>query len=102
MSFAYAFLSLTCHVFVFIKANIYSRNMATGAFDDLISAAWNSFTPQSFPNVLFVDSLGVRDKSAVFPFDRVKGGLNTNVDIAAFAVAVNNAFAGKNSVVTGK
>ena len=76
--------------------------MAVSAFDSLISDAWNAFTPQSFPNVLFVDSLGVRDKSVVFPFDKVKSGLSTNTDIAAFAVAVNNAFAGRNSVVTGR
>ncbi|USP73780.1 PLC-like phosphodiesterase [Curvularia clavata] len=86
-------------VLVFDKAIM---NMAVSAFDSLISDAWNAFTPQSFPNVLFVDSLGVRDKSVVFPFDKVKSGLSTNTDIAAFAVAVNNAFAGRNSVVTGR
>ncbi|KAG9192105.1 hypothetical protein G6011_10839 [Alternaria panax] len=76
-------------------------NMAASAFDDLISDAWNAFTPQSFPNVLFVDSLGVRDKSVVFPFDEPKQGLQFNYDIAAFAVAINNGIAGKNRAVTG-
>jgi hypothetical protein len=82
--------------------NVTYRNMAASAFDDLISEAWNAFTPQSFPNVLFVDSLGVRDKSVVFPFDKPKQGLQSNYDIAAFAVAVNNGIAGRNGVVTGK
>lgn len=82
--------------------NMTHRNMAASAFDDLISEAWNAFTPQSFPNVLFVDSLGVRDKSVVFPFDRPKQGLQPNSDIAAFAVAVNNGIAGKNGIVTGR
>jgi hypothetical protein len=75
--------------------------MAASAFDDLISEAWNAYTPQSFPNVIFVDSLGVRDKSVVFPFDKPKQGLQSNYDIAAFAVAVNNGVAGRNGVVTG-
>jgi hypothetical protein len=74
--------------------------MAASAFDDLISETWNVFTPQSFPNVLFVDSLGVRDKSVVFPFDKPKQGLQANPDIAAFAAAVNNGIAGRNRVVT--
>ncbi|KAI1552063.1 hypothetical protein PtrCC142_001146 [Pyrenophora tritici-repentis] len=77
-------------------------NMAATAFDQLVSDAWNAFTPQSFPNVLFVDSLGVRDKSVVFPFDKPRGGLPVNADIAALAVAVNNGVAGRNGVVTGR
>ena len=76
--------------------------MAASAFDDLISDGWNAFTPQSFPNVLYVDSLGVRAKSVVFPYDKVKSGLNVNTDITAFAIAVNNGMAGRNGVVTGK
>jgi hypothetical protein len=77
-------------------------NMAAEAFDDLVSEAWNAFTPQSFPNVLFVDSLGVRDKSVVFPYDKVKAGLKINGDVKALAVAVNNGMAGRNTVVTGR
>ncbi|KAL6169471.1 hypothetical protein ACJQWK_04493 [Exserohilum turcicum] len=76
-------------------------NMATDAFDALISNAWPAFTPQSFPNVLYVDSLGVRDKSVAFPFLEPKKNLPVNVDIAAFAVAVNNAVAGRNAYVLG-
>jgi len=76
--------------------------MAATAFDELVSDAWNAFTPQSFPNVLFVDSLGVRDKSVVFPFDKPRGGLSVNADITALAIAVNNGLAGRNGLVTGR
>jgi hypothetical protein len=77
-------------------------NIAVGAFDDLVSDAWNGFKPESFPNVLFVDSLGVRDGSVVFPFDKVRGGLGVNGDIKALAIAVNNEMAGRNGVVVGR
>lgn len=40
-------------------------NLAAAAFDDLISEGWNAFTPESFPNVLYLDALGIRDKSVV-------------------------------------
>lgn len=76
-------------------------NMAAEAFDDLVSEAWNAFTPQSFPNVLYVDALGIRDKSVVFPFDRPRG-VAVNNDIAALAIAVNNGMAGRNRYVTGR
>ena len=75
-------------------------NMAAEAFDALVSDAWNAFTPESFPNVLFVDALGIRDKSVVFPFDKPKN-VGTNYDISALAIAVNNGIAGRNKYVTG-
>ncbi|KAF1947977.1 PLC-like phosphodiesterase [Clathrospora elynae] len=76
-------------------------NLAADAFDDLVSEAWNAFTPESFPNVLFVDALGIRDKSVVFPYDKPKS-VSVNYDIAALAIAVNNGMAGQNGVVTGR
>lgn len=93
--------TLTQHakdVFNFNKAIM---NMAAGAFDDLVSEAWNAFTPEVFPNVLYVDALGIRDKCVVFPYTKVKV-VNVNRDIAALAIAVNNGMAGKNAYVTGK
>ncbi|KAH3980547.1 hypothetical protein HBH64_049320 [Parastagonospora nodorum] len=74
-------------------------NLAADAFDDLVSEAWNAFTPQSFPNVLFVDALGVRDKSVVFPYDKVRS-VAVNSDITALAIAVNNEMAGRNGAFT--
>jgi hypothetical protein len=70
-------------------------NMAAEAFNELVSEAWNVFTPTSFPNVLYVDALGIRDKSVVFPFDGV-GSVGVNGDVAALAVAVNNGVVGRN------
>ena len=76
-------------------------NLNAAAFDDLVEKAWNAFTPESFPNVLYVDTLGIRDKSVVFPFDRPRE-VPLNNDIAALAIAVNNGMAGRNKVVTGQ
>jgi hypothetical protein len=76
-------------------------NLAASAFDDLVSEAWNAFTPESFPNVLFVDAVGIRDKSVVFPFDK-PASVPVNYDIAALAIAVNNGVAGRNAFVTGR
>jgi hypothetical protein len=76
-------------------------NMAADAFDDLVSEAWNAFTPESFPNVLYVDALGIRDKSVVFPYDKPRT-VGVNNDIAALAIAVNNGIAGSNGYVTGR
>ncbi|KAF2473247.1 PLC-like phosphodiesterase [Lindgomyces ingoldianus] len=76
-------------------------NLGASVFDDLISNAYNSFTPQSFPNVLFVDALGIRDKPVIFPFDKPVS-VGTNFDIAALAIAVNNGMAGRNSYITGR
>lgn len=74
-------------------------NLAAGVADPLVSEAFNAFTPESFPNVLYVDALGVRDKPAVFPFDKPRT-VPTNMDIVALAIAVNNAKAGRNPYVT--
>lgn len=76
-------------------------NTAAEAFDDLVSEAWNTFTPECFPNVLFVDALGIRDKSVVFPFDTPRT-VSVNHDIAALAVAVNNGKAGRNRYIIGQ
>jgi hypothetical protein len=76
-------------------------NLAAAAFDALVSEVWNAFSPQSFPNVLYVDALGIRDKSVMFPYNQPRN-VPTNADIAALAVAVNNGMAGRNGVVTGK
>ncbi|KAF3048876.1 hypothetical protein E8E11_003659 [Didymella keratinophila] len=76
-------------------------NLNAAAFDDLVEEAWNTFTPESFPNVLYVDALGIRDKSVVFPFDRPRE-VPLNNDITALAIAVNNGMAGRNKVVTGQ
>lgn len=78
-------------------------NLAASAFDDLVSEAWNALTPESFPNVLYVDALGVRDKSVVFPYDKPREvGVSGRGDIKALAVAVNNGMAGRNGMVTGR
>jgi hypothetical protein len=76
-------------------------NLAVDVFDDLISEAWNTFTPESFPNVLFVDALGIRDKSVVFPYDKPRS-VPVNNDIAALAIAINNGMAGRNGYITGR
>ncbi|KAF2865858.1 PLC-like phosphodiesterase [Massariosphaeria phaeospora] len=76
-------------------------NMGVSVFDDLVEKAYNSFTPESFPNVLYVDSLGIRDKPAVFPFEKPRS-VATNHDIAALAIAINNAMAGRNKYITGR
>ncbi len=76
-------------------------NLNAGAFDDLVERAWNAFTPESFPNVLFVDALGIRDKSVVFPFEKPRQ-VPVNNDIVALAIAVNNGMAGRNKVITGR
>jgi len=65
-------------------------NLAAGALDDLVSEAWNAFTPDSFPNVLFVDALGVREKSVVAPWVEPKRGVGVVSDVAALAMGVNN------------
>ncbi|KAF2019644.1 PLC-like phosphodiesterase [Aaosphaeria arxii CBS 175.79] len=76
-------------------------NLGTSVYDHLFDKAFNAFTPESFPNVLYVDSLGIRDKSVVFPFDKPRSVPTTN-DIAALAIAINNAKAGRNGYVTGQ
>lgn len=76
-------------------------NLNAAAFDDLVENGWSGFSPEAFPNVLFVDALGIRDKSVVFPFERPRD-VPVNADIVALAVAVNNGLAGRNKVVTGR
>jgi hypothetical protein len=76
-------------------------NLAVEAFDDLVSDAWNAFTPQSFPNVLYVDAVGIRDKSVLPPYDKPRTVWVVS-DLVALAVAVNNGVAGRNGVVTGR
>ncbi|KAF2262630.1 PLC-like phosphodiesterase [Lojkania enalia] len=76
-------------------------NLGVSVFDDLVSDAYNAFTPESFPNVLYVDSLGIRDKPVVFPFDKPRS-VPTNADIAALAMAINNGIVGRNGYVTGR
>lgn len=76
-------------------------NLNAAAFDDLVEKAWNAFTPESFPSVIYVDALGIRDKSVVFPFDKPRE-VPLNNDIAALEIAVNNGMAGRNKVVTGR
>ena len=76
-------------------------NLGAEVANDLVSMAFNAFTPESFPNVLYVDAIGVHDKPVVFPFDKVSS-VSSNADIAALAMAVNNAKAGTNSYITGQ
>ncbi|KAF1974873.1 PLC-like phosphodiesterase [Bimuria novae-zelandiae CBS 107.79] len=75
-------------------------NLASEVYDALFVDAFNAFTPEAFPNVLYVDAIGVRDKPVRFPFDEVKE-VGRNYDIISLAVAVNNAKAGKNVYITG-
>jgi hypothetical protein len=76
-------------------------NMAADVFDELVSEAYSTFTPQIFPNVLYVDALGIRDRPIVFPYDKPTSVSVIN-DIAALAIAVNNGKAGRNGYVTGR
>ncbi|KAF2115824.1 PLC-like phosphodiesterase [Lophiotrema nucula] len=76
-------------------------NLGVSVNNDLMDKAFNAFTLDSFPNVLYVDALGIRDKPVVFPYDKVRSGLATNSDLASLAVAVNNGIAGRNTAVTG-
>ncbi|CAI6340076.1 unnamed protein product [Periconia digitata] len=74
-------------------------NMATDAYDGLFVEAFNAFTPESFPNVLYIDAVGVRDKPIPFPYDKVKA-VDKNYDIRSLAIAINNAKAGRNKYIT--
>jgi hypothetical protein len=75
-------------------------NMAVSVYDPLFVDAFNAFTPESFPNVLYIDAVGVRDKPAVFPYDK-PADVGRNYDIISLAIAINNARAGKNVYITG-
>jgi hypothetical protein len=85
-------------VIIFDKAIM---NLAVSVYDNLFVEAFNAFTPESFPNVLYIDAVGIRDKSVVFPYDKVKT-VKTNYDIASLAVAINNAKAGENGYIKGR
>lgn len=75
-------------------------NLATKVYDDLFVDAFNAFTPESFPNVLYVDAIGIRDKPVKFPYDK-PAGVGKNADIISLAMAINNAKAGRNVYITG-
>lgn len=75
-------------------------NLAASVYDPLFTDAFNAFTPESFPNVLYVDAVGVRDRPVRFPYDKVEQ-VPRNVDIISLALAVNHAKAGKNVYITG-
>ena len=74
-------------------------NLGVSAFDDLVVDGFNAFTPESFPNVLYVDALGARDEPVNFPYKEVDKVATTN-DITALAMAINNAKAGRNGYIT--
>ena len=76
-------------------------NLAASVYDPLFERAYNAFTPQSFPNVLFVDALGVRDKTVVFPFEKPKS-VSVSAEIGSLAVAVNFGKAGRNKYISGR
>jgi len=75
-------------------------NLGASVYDDLFDKAFNAFTPESFPNVLYVDAYGIRDKSVVIPYDKPRS-VPAYPDTYALAMAVNNGIAGRNSFVTG-
>lgn len=74
-------------------------NLAVSVYDDLFNNAYNAFTPQSFPNVLYMDAFAIRDKPVVFPYDK-PATVTPSADVAALAMAVNNGIAGRNSYIT--
>lgn len=76
-------------------------NLAVSVYDNLFVDAFNAFTPESFPNVLYIDAVGIRDKPVVFPYDKL-ASVSKNFDMASLAIAVNNAKAGRNSYITGR
>ncbi|KAF2453645.1 PLC-like phosphodiesterase [Lineolata rhizophorae] len=60
---------------------------------------FNSFRPQSFPNVIYVDGFGVQ-LPGNYLFDDFHGNPRPSTDITALAMAVNG-IAGKNTYITG-
>ncbi|KAF2203413.1 PLC-like phosphodiesterase [Delitschia confertaspora ATCC 74209] len=76
-------------------------NLGVSVYDDLFSKAYNAFTPESFPNVIYVDALGIRDKPVLFPYDK-PAKVASSAEIAALAMAVNNGKAGRNGYITGR
>jgi hypothetical protein len=76
-------------------------NLAASVYDDLFVDAFNAFTPESFPNVLYIDAVGIRDKPVKFPYDKV-ASVGKNYDVRHLAMAINNAKAGRNKYITGQ
>ncbi|OCK83889.1 PLC-like phosphodiesterase [Lepidopterella palustris CBS 459.81] len=74
-------------------------NLAVTVYDDLFSTAYNAFTPESFPNVLYMDAYAIRDKPVLFPYDK-PAAVTAYPDVYALAMAVNNGIAARNSYVT--
>ncbi|KAJ4305428.1 hypothetical protein N0V90_000959 [Kalmusia sp. IMI 367209] len=75
-------------------------NLAVEVYDNLFVDVFNAFTPESFPNVLYIDAIGIRDKPVKFPYDKVSE-VGRNSDIISLAIAINNAKAGRNVYITG-
>ncbi|KAF2836662.1 PLC-like phosphodiesterase [Patellaria atrata CBS 101060] len=80
---------------------IWILDFAARAFSPLFYQAFNSISPTSFPNVLFIDLFGLDDN----PYNRLDPEApprtyTVSRDVAAMAMAVNH-IAGKNSFVTG-
>jgi len=75
-------------------------NLAVSVYEPLFVDAFNAFTPESFPNVLYIDAIGIRDKPVLFPYDK-PASVGKNSDIISLAMAVNNAKAGRNVYITG-
>ncbi|KAF2814969.1 PLC-like phosphodiesterase [Mytilinidion resinicola] len=75
-------------------------NLAVSVYDDLFDKAYNAFTPESFPNVLYMDAYAIRDKCVVLPYDK-PATVSAYPDVYALAMAVNNGIAGRNPYITG-
>lgn len=75
-------------------------NLASEVYDQLYTDAFNAFTPESFPNVLYVDAMGVRDKPSRFPYDDPEE-VGRTYDLISLAMAINNVKAGQNVYITG-
>jgi hypothetical protein len=79
-------------------------NMAVSVWDDLFGKAYAAFTPESFPNVLYMDAYAARDKSVDITTvdDSGPKSVPGYPDVAALAMAVNNGLAARNNYVMGK
>ena len=75
-------------------------NLAVDVYDDLFNNAYAAFTPECFPNVLYIDAYGVRDPPVTFPY-AAPAQVQPNWDVVALAMAVNNGKAGHNPYITG-
>ncbi|KAF2759910.1 PLC-like phosphodiesterase [Pseudovirgaria hyperparasitica] len=76
-------------------------NLAVSVWDDLFAKAYAAFTPESYPNVLFLDAYAARDRAG-FPVSEKPASVPAYPDAAALAVAVNFGVAGRNGFVTGE